>query len=85
MTYYVQGIGAGGKADNRLKAIGKPFETSDYIIAVNKTDPKKNPNPTMLLGEINAAITELKNNGTLHKIYARWNLWNDQQAQIGTK
>jgi polar amino acid transport system substrate-binding protein len=85
VTYYVQGIGPGGKADARLKAIGKPFETSDYIIAFNKTDPKKNPNPQILLSEINSALTELKNNGALHKIYVKWNLWNDQQAQIGTK
>jgi polar amino acid transport system substrate-binding protein len=81
VTYYVQGIGPGGKADPRLKAIGKPFQTSDYIIGFNK----KGPDAPTLLGEINAALTELKNNGTLHKIYAKWNLWNDQQAQIGTK
>jgi polar amino acid transport system substrate-binding protein len=81
VTYYVQGIGPGGKADPRLKAIGKPFETSDYVIGFNKKDP----NAPTLLREINAALTELKNNGTLHKIYTQWNLWNDQQAQIGIK
>jgi polar amino acid transport system substrate-binding protein len=81
VTYYVQGIGPGGKADPRLKAIGKPFYTSDYVIGFYK----QNPNTSTLLGEINTALTELKNNGTLHQIYVKWNLWNDQQAQIGTK
>jgi len=81
VTYYVEGVGAGGTADPRLRAIGKPFETSDYVIAFNKSDP----NAATLQQEINQALTILKNNGTLHKIYIRWNLWNDQQAQIGTK
>jgi polar amino acid transport system substrate-binding protein len=85
VTYYVQGIGPGGTANAKLKAIGKPFETSDYVIGFNKPDPKKHPQVQTLLSEVNAALTELKNNGTLHKIYVKWNLWNDQQAQIGTK
>lgn len=85
VTYYVQGIGPGGKADPRLKAIGKPFYTSDYVVGFNKPDPKKYPDVQTLLSEVNTALTELKNNGTLHKIYVKWNLWNDQQAQIGIK
>lgn len=78
VTYYVEGIGAGGTKNAKLKAIGKPFETSDYVIGL----PKSN---TTLLGELNQAIAEIKNNGTLHTILAKWSLWNDQQAQIGTK
>lgn len=81
VTYYVQGIGAGGKADSRLKPIGQPFETSDYIIAFNKKDP----NAVTLQQEIDAALTVLKNDGTLRKIYQKWNLWNNQQIQIGIK
>ncbi len=81
VTYYVEGIGTGGKADPRLRAIGQPFETSDYVIGFNKNDP----NAVTLQKEIDQALTELKNNGTLHRIYTKWNLWNNQQAQIGTK
>jgi polar amino acid transport system substrate-binding protein len=81
VTYYVLGAGPGGKADSTLKPIGKPFETSDYVIGFNKSDA----NAQTLLKEIDQAVTQLKNDGTLHKIYTKWNLWNDQQALIGTK
>jgi polar amino acid transport system substrate-binding protein len=81
VTYYVQGIGAGGKADPHLKPIGQPFDTSDYVIAFQKNGS----NGATLQQEVNQALTVLKNNGTLHQIYKKWNLWNDQQAQIGTK
>ena len=81
VTYYVQGIGPGGKADPTLKPIGKPFKTSDYIIAYYIKDP----NAPTLQKEIDQALTQLKNNGTLHQIYLKWNLWNDQQAEIGIK
>jgi polar amino acid transport system substrate-binding protein len=81
VTYYVQGVGPGGTKNDKLKAIGKPFENSDYVIGFDKADK----NAATLKDEIEQAITELKNNGTLHTILASWNLWNDQQAQIGTK
>ena len=81
VTYYVQGIGPGGQADQTLKLIGKPFESSDYVIAYNKSST----NAETLLQEIDQALTQLKNDGTLYKIYTRWGMWNDQQAQIGTK
>jgi len=81
VTYYVLGVGPGGKADPTLKPIGKPFETSDYVIAYNKKDP----NAETLLKEIDQALTQLKNDGTLHKIYTKWSMWNDPQAQIGIK
>jgi polar amino acid transport system substrate-binding protein len=81
VTYYVLGVGPGGKPDQTLKPIGKPFQTSDYIIAYFKNDP----NAETLLKEVDQALTQLKNDGTLHKIYTKWSLWNDQQAQIGTK
>ncbi len=79
VTYYVLGIGPGGTANVKLRPIGKPFETSDYVIGFNKS----NPNTPVLLKEIDAALTQLKKDGTLHKIYVKWNLWNDQQAEIG--
>lgn len=81
VTYYVQGIGPGGKANTALKPIGKPFETSDYVIAFDKASP----NAVTLQNEIDQALTRLKNDGTLHQIYQKWNLWNDQQAEIGIR
>lgn len=81
VTYYVQGAGPGSKSNPKLKAIGKPIEISDYVIAFRKDDP----NGAVLKQEIDAAITQLKQNGKLHEILAKWSLWNDQQATIGTK
>ncbi|HEX7734081.1 MAG TPA: transporter substrate-binding domain-containing protein [Ktedonobacteraceae bacterium] len=80
-AYYVVGAGPGGKPDPRLKLIGKPLATDDYFIGFNKA----NPNATTLLGEIDQALTVLKQNGTLKRIYTKWSMWNDQQAEIGTK
>jgi polar amino acid transport system substrate-binding protein len=81
VTYYVQGIGPGSESDSKLRSIGVPFELSDYIIGFNKSDP----NAATLLKEIDQAITEIKTNGTLRQILTKWDLWNDQQAIIGTK
>ncbi len=78
-SYYVVGSGPGGKPNPALKLIGKPFKTSDYVIGFNKS----NPNSLILLKEIDQALTQLKKDGTLQKIYKKWSLWNDQQAQIG--
>jgi len=36
-----------------------------------------------VLNELNAALNVLKKNGTLHQIYVKWKMWNDQQAEIG--
>jgi polar amino acid transport system substrate-binding protein len=79
VTYYVEGAGPGGTADPKLKAIGKPLFPDVYVVGFNKS----NPNAAILLPEINKAIAELKKNGTLKQIYQKWNLWNDQQAEIG--
>src|SRR5205823_901765 len=81
VTYYVLGAGPGGQANPALKPIGKPFETSDYVIGFNKADPSA----AVLQQEIDQAITQIKNDGTLHTILVKWNLWNDQQAEINTK
>ena len=79
VSYYVLGAGPGGKPNPALKPIGKPFETSDYFIGFNKS----NSNATILSGEIDEALTQLKKDGTLQKIYKKWSMWNDQQAEIG--
>jgi len=81
VTYYVEGVGSGGTKNTKLRSIGKPFETSDYVIGFRKSDP----NGATLKQEIDAAVTVLKNNGKLHQIYTKWGLWNDQQAEISTK
>ena len=81
VTYYVLGDGPGGTANKSLKLIGRPFEFGDYIVAFNK----KSTNASILQKEIDQAITILKNNGTLQKIYRKWGLWNEAQTQIGVK
>src|SRR6266487_418752 len=78
VAYYVLGAGPGATANPTLKAIGKPFRTDDYFIGFNKS----NPNAQTLLREIDQALTVLKKDGTLKKIYMKWNMWNDQQAEI---
>ena len=81
VTYYVLGYGSGGAVNKQLKLIGKAFDSSDYVIAFNKN----NPNAATLQKEIDQALTELKNNGTLKAIYQRWGLWTDEQPAIGIK
>jgi polar amino acid transport system substrate-binding protein len=81
VTYYVQGIGPGSESNTKLRPIGVPFELSDYVIGYNKSDP----NATTVQKEIDQAITAIKNDGTLRQILQKWDLWNDQQALIGTK
>jgi polar amino acid transport system substrate-binding protein len=81
VTYYALGYGSGSVKDTRLKLIGQPFSYSDYVIAFNKSSA----NATTLLGEINQALTILKNNGTLKSIYQKWGLLNSVQSQIGVK
>jgi polar amino acid transport system substrate-binding protein len=79
VSYYVIGAGPGAKPNTSLKPIGKPFRTDDYFVGFNKA----NPNAQTLLGEIDQAFDILKKDGTLKRIYMKWSMWNDQQAQIG--
>lgn len=78
-VFYVLGSGPGGTPDPKLKLIGKPIFTSDYVVGFNKSSPQA----TVLLPEINQAFDVLKKDGTLKDIYQRWQMWNDQQAAIG--
>ena len=73
------GAGPGAKPDPTLKLIGKPFRTDDYFVGFSKS----NPNAQTLQGEIDRAFDVLKKDGTLKRIYMKWSMWNDQQAQIG--
>lgn len=79
VAYYVLGGGPGGTSDSALKPIGKPLYPDVYVCAFNKSSP----DATILLPEINAAIAQLKKDGTLKSIYQKWKMWNDQQASIG--
>ncbi len=79
VAYYVLGAGPGGTKNPALRPVGKPFHADDYIIGFNKASANAAP----LLSEINAALAQLKKDGTLHKIYVKWSMWNDLQAQIG--
>ncbi|SRR5712691_8067963 len=78
VSYYVLGAGPGAKPNTALRSIGKPFRTDDYFVGFNKA----NPNAEILRGEIDQAFDVLKKDGTLKKIYMKWSMWNDQQAQI---
>lgn len=79
VAFYVLGAGPAGKPDSALKPIGKPLFPDLYVIGINKSNPKAND----LLVEVNQTIAQLKKDGTFKKIYQRWSMWNDQQAQIG--
>lgn len=79
VAYYVLGAGPGGVPDPTLKPIGKPLYPDVYVAGFNKSSP----NTPILLPELNAALDRLKKNGTLHQIYVKWKMWNDQQAAIG--
>ncbi len=81
VSYYVQGAGPGATSDPALRLLGKPLFFDVYIVGFNKSHPQA----AILLPEINAALTALKKNGTLKKIYQNWSLWNDQQGTIGVE
>ncbi len=78
-AYYVLGSGPGATAIPQLKLLGKPIYPDNYYVGFNKS----NPNAAKLLPEINQAFATLKKNGTLKTIYTKWQMMNDQQAQIG--
>lgn len=79
VAYYVLGSGPGGTADQTLKLAGKPIFPSNYVVGFNKNSPQAKT----LSSEINQAFDILKKDGTLKGIYQRWQMWNDQQAEIG--
>ncbi len=78
-AYYILGSGPGATPIPELMLLGKPIYTDDYFVGFNKS----NPNAQKLLPKINAAFDILKKNGTLKKIYQKWQMWNDTQAEIG--
>jgi len=78
-AYYVLGSGPGATAIPELKLLGKPIYIDDYFVGFKKG----NPNAALLLPEINQAFSILKKNGTLKKIYTKWQMMNSDQASIG--
>ncbi|MEG1823801.1 MAG: ABC transporter substrate-binding protein/permease [Cloacibacillus sp.] len=56
-----------------IKFVGPPIGEITYAIALRKKDKA-------LLGEINAALVKLRDNGTLRAIYDKWNLWTPVMA-----
>jgi polar amino acid transport system substrate-binding protein len=61
----------------KLKAVGKPFQTGAYIVGIRKED-------TLLLAKVNTAIETLINNGTVERIFRKWQLWDDEQIKLRT-
>ncbi len=78
-TYYILGSGPGATPIPQLKLLGGTLYKDNYYVGFNKG----NPNAKLLLPEINEAFSILKKNGTLYKIYKKWQLWNSDQAAIG--
>lgn len=78
-VYYILGSGPGATAIPQLKLLGNPIYKDNYYVGFNK----KNPNSALLLPEINQTFSILAQNGTLHRIYTKWKMWNGDQASIG--
>jgi polar amino acid transport system substrate-binding protein len=67
-TYYA-------RTDADLKFSGPPFAPGYYGIGVLKED-------TTLLATLNAAIEQLAADGTLERIYRRYDVWDDRQQGL---
>ena len=78
-AYYVLGTGPGATPIPQLKLLGGTLYKDNYYVGFNKSSPRA----PVLLPEINQCFAILKANGTLYKIYTKWQLWNDDQPTIG--
>ncbi len=78
-AYYVLGSGPGGTPNKALRLVGKTLYNSDYVISLNKS----NANTQTLISELNQALQAIKKDGSLRKIYQKWQMWNAEQATIG--
>ncbi|WP_298617999.1 ABC transporter substrate-binding protein [uncultured Thermosynechococcus sp.] len=79
VSYEILGQGIGANKNSALRVIGKPLFLADYVMAFNGDSPKGK----ILKGEVDQALSLLKKDGTLRRIYERWGLWNEAQAEIG--
>lgn len=78
-AYYVLGTGPGAKPIPQLKLLGSTIFKDNYYVGFNKSSA----NAAKLLPEINQCFAILKKNGTLYRIYTKWQLWNSDQPTIG--
>ncbi|NTW83480.1 MAG: ABC transporter permease subunit [Chlorobiaceae bacterium] len=65
------------RSNPKLKPAGKPFQTGAYVVGIRKADAS-------LKVEIDKAIDVLINDGTIEKIFRKWNLWDDEQIKLRT-
>lgn len=79
VSYSIAGIGPGALPDPRIKIVSPPLFPNNYVMAINKSNPKG----ITLQSELNQALEILKTNGTLKKIYEHWGLWDKEQSKIG--
>jgi polar amino acid transport system substrate-binding protein len=68
--YYARG-------NPKLKPAGKPFQTRAYVVGLRRQD-------SLLLSRVNAAIDTLVNNGSVERIFRKWNLWDEEQLKLRT-
>lgn len=80
-AYYILGTGPGANPIPQLKLLGETLYKDNYYVGFNKSSSRAQ----LLLPEINQSFSILKANGTLYKIYKKWQLWNADQATIGVK
>ncbi len=78
-AYYVKGTGPGAQPIPQLTFLGETLYKDNYYVGFNKSSPRT----PILLPEINQVFDILKKNGTLYRIYKKWQLWNSDQATIG--
>ncbi len=63
------------KPNAKLQFAGEPLAKGYYIILLRKSDEA-------FAKQIDAALDELLQDGTLKRIYEKWNLWNDDQKEL---
>jgi polar amino acid transport system substrate-binding protein len=63
------------KPDPKLKFVGPPLGKGYYAIGFRKTDGA-------LADQFDAALMRLWDNGTLRRIYEKWDLWNVDQEDL---
>lgn len=63
------------KPNAMLQFAGNPFAKGYYIILLKKEDEA-------FARKVDTALDELLQDGTLRRIYEKWNLWNDDQQEL---
>lgn len=64
-----------GDTNPALKRTGAPVAPGDYVIVLRKSDEA-------LAVQIDDAIGRLAASGEIERIYRKWNLWSDAQAEL---